>query len=132
MPKNVFSVKSSSGIFSLHCKDEFVVTGNKDGTVGYSQITENSINLLKNYESLHSGVVKSVKLKDVNVIALGGNERVIRVADFRLRDPTVVTINDTHEYCINSVSWNPTNKNLLMSSSFGTKNRFHVLTFSRY
>lgn len=70
--------------------------------------------------SVHEGVVKSVNMWDSHVFAIGGNEKVVKVVDTRLDKSVTVEIEDAHEYCINSVTWHPSNKNLLMSASFGT------------
>ena len=120
----------SNGIF---CADVFsgnggsgqrLATASKDKSVAYCEIgRETGIKEIWSLAGLHSGVVKSVSLRDGNVLASTGNDTDVCVCDVRVAKGAgmVARIEDTHGFAVNHVSWNPSREHEIMTASFGNK-----------
>ena len=107
------------GVFSLDSWADKFVTGSKDSTVALSVIKDGSIVTTRRFDNLHSGVVKSVHMRDENVFSSTGNDMLVQIVDTRTNDDGVITITNTsHNKVINSVRWNPSNGNMLSTTSF--------------
>ena len=105
------------GIFSMHEFEGVVVSGSKDKTVAISHVTEDGcLKVLDTYDSLHSGVVKSVRLWDTNVFVSTGNDMCIKLVDRRAGKKEQVCIEDADHLSINSVRWIESNS--IVAASF--------------
>jgi WD40 repeat protein len=116
------STLHNNGIFCADVKDGKLVTASKDKTVSYCTIGEQEgIVPIRWFETLHSGVIKNVSLRDVNVLASTGNDCDVCVCDARQTEKNglVQRIEDVHVLSTNHVSWNPSNANVLLTASFG-------------
>eukprot|EP00941_MAST-03F_sp_MAST-3F-sp1_P004321 g4321.t1 len=98
-----------SGIFSMHCRENILITGSKDHCVGYSQIRESKIDNVSLFEE-HSSVVKSARLRpgnDASVVASVGNDGVLCIWDKRSEQPLIASQTDISSLALNSVRWHP-------------------------
>jgi WD40 repeat protein len=101
-----------------------LATASKDKTVAFCEIgRETGIKQIRSLGGLHSGVIKSVSLRDQHVLASTGNDTDVCVCDVRVPKGAglVARIEDTHSFAVNHVSWNPSRGHELMTASFGNK-----------
>ena len=101
-----------------------LATASKDKSVAYCEIgRETGIKQIRSLGGLHSGVIKSVSLRDHHVLASTGNDTDVCVCDVRVQKGAglVARIEDTHNFAVNHVSWNPSRDYELMTASFGNK-----------
>ena len=110
----------SGGIFSAHTIGDRLVTASKDRAVVLSALAPDAIRPVRTFE-VHGGVVKSAALRDAHVCASTGNDLRVAVLDAReaANGGCVATIDDAHDFAINSVSWAPNSHETLMTASFG-------------
>ena len=129
VPSNLFSHRAhDKGIFSMCHRENKVLTGSKDCTVGLSLMAESSIRTVAYYDEIHSGVVKSVAFgAGEGEFASAGNDRDIRLCDLRA-DPNKGSgvIEGAHHSAINGLQYSP-DGTLLLSSSFDPILRVHDL-----
>ena len=109
----------NKGIFCAHVHERKLATASKDKTVSYCDIAEDRIVPVRWFDGLHHGVIKSVALRDVNILASTGNDCDVCVCDARDSKGLVHRVESVDSFSTNHVSWSPADSNILMTASFG-------------
>lgn len=109
----------NNGIFCAHVHEGKLATASKDKTVSYCDITEDRIVPVRWFAGLHQGVIKSVALRDVNILASTGNDCDVCVCDARDSKGLVHRLESVDSFSTNHVSWSPADSNIVMTASFG-------------
>jgi len=109
----------NKGIFCAHVHERKLATASKDKTVSYCDIAEDRIVPVRWFDGLHHGVIKSVALRDVNILASTGNDCDVCVCDARDSKGLVHRVESVDSFSTNHVSWSPADSNIVMTASFG-------------
>jgi hypothetical protein len=131
IPKSVWtaSVHGGSGIYHLDVIGDRMVTSGKDGSVCVGTLQSNKMELLRQFDEAHEGVVKSVMFRPNaggNIVASGGNDTAIRIWDCRSKqDKPSVEMFSSFKLALNIVRWNPVVDHVILSASFANTMELH-------
>ncbi|KAL3681847.1 hypothetical protein R1sor_024803 [Riccia sorocarpa] len=108
----------SGGIFGMH-ESRGKIGTSSEGSLAISTIKETGIVMERFITGHHTGVIRSVRFRDQNILADCGVDSVIGILDLRASDPCSLKIQTAHKTGISMVEWSPVSveTNLVLSAS---------------
>ncbi|KAL2611951.1 hypothetical protein R1flu_023643 [Riccia fluitans] len=112
------STLHTSGIFGMH-ETGGKIASSSEGGVAISIIKETGIVMERSITGHHTGVIRSVRFREQNILADCGVDTVIGILDLRASDPCSLKIQTMHKTGISMIEWSPVcvDTSLVLSAS---------------